>query len=674
MEEWRIESLPWRIKPPADFRSACREALRVASDDGGLALRALAGCCLDLNQLTFLARQWEEWRLPEGSAVPGFEPFRLGVVGNATLGLLLPCLVASGLRYGLDLHLVAGDFGALVAEAVDPGSRINRFQADAVWVALDHRGLPFLAPERRVADALVNAAGGEAFREGVGPGAGRRPGLPGENLGSGGDDQDPVAAALGLIATLRQGFRASLRGPLVLQTLPLPPLSLFGHYDRRSRFSLRGQVEAFNQALVDSLEGSPDLLFDAAGLAATVGLERWHDPVQWHAAKLAFAPTLTPWVADHLVRLLATLRGKSRKCLVLDLDNTLWGGIIGDDGLNGLVLGQGSPLGEAFLEVQRQALALNRRGIVLAVCSKNEEGTAMLPFLHHPEMVVRRDHLAVFVANWQDKASNLERIAASLNLGLDSLVLLDDNPAERAQVRQTLPMVEVPELPEDPALYPQVLAAGGYFEAVNFTEDDRHRAQWYRERSRREPPQEGFRDLDAFLASLEMVVRFSPFAAVGRGRIAQLINKTNQFNLTTRRYSEAEVAAMEIDPELFTLQIRLADRFGDNGMIGVVICRRRESLWEIDTWLMSCRVLNRKVELATLRELLDQAAKAGISALLGRFIPTERNGMVRDHYARLGFTPVGKEGETTLWRLAVTPPSPLDLPMRIHSEARGAQR
>ena len=429
-----------------------------------------------------------------------------------------------------------------------------------------------------------------------------------------------------------------------------------------------------NRELAETLP--PDVpLLDVASLAETVGLATWHDPGQWHAAKLSFAPALIPLYADHVARLLAALRGKTRKVLVLDLDNTLWGGVIGDDGLEGIAIGQGSAEGEAHLDIQRMALALRERGIVLAVCSKNEDATARLPFARHPDMILKEDHFAAFHANWVDKASNLRDIARTLNLGLDSIVFLDDDPAERAQVRFELPQVAVPEVFGDPALYPRIVAAAGYFEATAFSDDDRNRAEFYARNDERSAFIDQFSNLEEYLRSLDMEITFAPFNESGRGRIAQLSSRSNQFNLTTRRFTEADVKAMETDATLFTLQVRLTDRFGDNGMISVVVCRALpDETWEIDTWLMSCRVLNRGVEIMVLEELARAAEAGGAKALIGVYRPTDRNMMVKDHYRKLGFSPLRETADgVTRWRLDLDGrPAHVAAPMRVVRQPRGA--
>jgi FkbH-like protein len=401
-----------------------------------------------------------------------------------------------------------------------------------------------------------------------------------------------------------------------------------------------------------------------------VGLAEWHDPQLWNMAKFSFSDQLIPLYADHVARTLAALRGKSRKVLILDLDNTVWGGVIGDDGLNGIKVAQGDAKGEAHLAVQRLALDLRQRGIVLAVCSKNTDEVAREPFEKHPEMLLKLDHIAVFQANWNDKATNIQAIAEELSLGLDAMVFLDDNPVERGLVRKLLPQVAVPELPEEPAYYARTLSAGGYFEALAFASEDLKRAGFYQDNAKRANLQKQAGGVDAYLESLNMTITFQPFDSTLRARIVQLINKSNQFNLTTHRYTDPEITEVENDSKVFTLQVRLADIFGDNGMISVVICRPGESgVWEIDTWLMSCRVLGRKVENMVLREILKHARAAGIHKLIGIYRPTDRNKLVVDHYAKMGFTKVWEEKSgLTRWKLLVEGANPESVPMKVVSQ------
>lgn len=629
-----LAALDWLEPAPADFRArlkAVREVIADGAADAEEQLHALALFRLDLNQLGQLAKTAEPLMGRSGPLAR----LRLGLLGAGTLDLLAPAIAGSALRHRVVTSIVTGDYGSAVRDAVDPGSRFRIALAaqpvDAVLVALDHRSLGL--------DRLALSAA---------------------------QAEETVAAALAMIDAMVAGLEQAGAGSILVASIVAPPEPLFGSFDAREPGTTEAMVAAVNAGLAERARTGSLLLVDFARVAAAIGRNHWQDAGQWHAAKLAIGPDAVPVAADAVARVLAAVRGTTRKALVLDLDNTLWGGVIGDDGVDGIALGQGSGRGEAFLAIQQMALALRQRGIVLAVCSKNDEAVARTPFRDHPDMVLREEHIAVFVANWGDKATNLRAIAAALNIGLDALVFLDDNPVERGQVRRELPMVAVPELTADPADYPRLLAGAGYFEAITFGDDDRVRADAYRANAER-AAFAGTSDMAGYLASLDMVADVRPFDAVNRARIAQLINKSNQFNLTTRRYTEREVAAMETDGSLATLQFRLADRFGDNGMIAVVILRPAgEATLEIDTWLMSCRVLGRRMEEATLAHIVAAARSRGASALLGRYLPTAKNGMVADHYDKLGFTLVerGEDG-SSLWRLALADYSAPDLPMRF---------
>ena len=376
---------------------------------------------------------------------------------------------------------------------------------------------------------------------------------------------------------------------------------------------------------------------------ARFGLSVWHDPAVWHHAKQEIGGAAAPAFGEMVGNLLAAFRGRSRKALVLDLDNTLWGGVIGDDGLEGIEIGQGSASGEAFAALQAHAKRLAGRGVILAVCSKNDEVNALSPFEKHPEMVLRRDDIASFVANWDDKATNLRRIAHALNIGLDSLVFLDDNPFERNLVRGELPEVAIPEFPEDdPALVPQMLADAGYFDMLAITADDRKRTAQYRENRERAALAETATDLPAYLRSLEMKLVWNQFDRVGLARIVQLFNKTNQFNLTTIRTTDAAIAEVIDDPRQFGLQLRLVDKFGDNGIIALVIGQLSADGSDalVHSWVMSCRVLGRQVEAATLMLIAQEARRLGAVRLVGEYRPTAKNDMVREHYPRLGFSAI----------------------------------
>jgi len=630
-------ALQWLPRAPRDFSQRVKDLGNLAAPVGR-EIQSLASFALDLNQLTKLANAIAKARSQERSLDP-LAPFRLAVLSNSTIDLIVPALVATAARRGLALEVIQPSYDQVAQEALTPDSKVNSSKPDAVLLALDYRALPL---KLSMGDAESSAA--------------------------------TVQGVMGYLQFLRNGIKANSNAVCIFQTFAPPVETLFGSLDRALPGTLRNLIAGINGELAAYVLGSGDVLLDAAALAETVGLANWHNPQLWQMAKFAFSDEFIPLYADHVVRVLAALRGKSGKALILDLDNTIWGGVIGDDGLEGIKLAQGDAAGEAHLAVQRLALDLRQRGIVLAISSKNSDEVARTPFEKHPEMLLKLEHIAVFQANWNDKATNIQAIANELSLGLDSMVFLDDNPAERGLVRQLLPEVAVPELPEDPAYYARTLAAGGYFEAAYFAKEDLKRAGFYQDNAKRASLLKSVGGVDAYLASLEMTITFQPFDGTGRARIVQLINKSNQYNLTTRRYTEPEVAAAENDPEVFTMQVRLTDIFGDNGMISVIICRTGESgVWEIDTWLMSCRVLGRKVEHMVLLEMLKHARSAGILKLMGTYRPTGRNKLVVDHYAKLGFKKVWEEATgATGWELLVEAANPDNAPMTVVSHGFAA--
>jgi FkbH-like protein len=608
------QSLAWLKPAPADFRERLKAVANEA--EPGRVLQALCNHALSADQLEAVSRQMRKLR-QAGKDLAPLKPFKLGLLGNGTLDYVQAAIEGSGPRFGFAIDCVRCDYDQALQDALSPDSPINTAGVDAALIALDWRGLP-----------LKCEVGSEESAEAA------------------------AERASAYVAQVCSGVRQNSGAVPIVQSLAPPPEALFGALDRIVPGTAFDLVHRLNRRLAQAYTGSSGLLLDVGRLAETVGVANWFDPGLWNLAKAPFAMDWLPLYADHLGRLVSAIKGKARKGLVLDLDNTLWGGVIGDDGLDGIVLAQGDAAGEAFLSLQAYALALRERGVVLAVSSKNDDAVARRVFREHPEMLLREDHIAVFQANWQDKATNIASIAAELSLGLDSFVFVDDNPVERERVRQALPQVAVPEMPEDPALYTRTLAAAGYFETVAFSEEDRQRAGFYQQNARRAAMLSQADGLDAYLQSLDMQIDFRPFDSVNRGRIAQLINKSNQFNLTTRRYTEAEVAALEADGAVFTLQVRLTDAFGDNGMISVIVCRPdAQGCWEIDTWLMSCRVLGRKVEDMVLKEIVREARRRGVPELVGVYRPTDRNGMVREHYAKLGFEPDQAEGDETRWRL-----------------------
>jgi FkbH-like protein len=541
---------------------------------------------------------------PTGPETLATKKVRLAVLGSSTLTHLLPAIRVAGLRRGIRIDTYENDYGQYLQELSEPDSALHDFQPTAVLLALD------------------------AYHMTAGVTAGM----------DAGNAEAALEEMKGRIAEAWRLARDAFRCPIIQQAILPVHLPLLGNNEHRLPGSRAWFVTRLNQAIrvMAEPEGVDVLAIDDR--AARGGIGKWHDPALWHRSKQEVTPTAAPLYGDLVGRWLAAKQGRSFKCLVMDLDNTLWGGVIGDDGLEGIALGQGSPLGEAYTAFQDYARELSRRGVILAVCSKNDEANALEPFEKHPDMVLKRGDIASFVANWQNKADNIRAIAQELNIGLDALCFIDDNPFERNLVRQELPMVAVPEVSDDPTGYPVALADGGYFEGLAVTDEDRERTSQYQGNKAREALKAAVTDLPSYLRGLEMQLISKHFDQIGLQRIVQLINKSNQFNLTTRRYTDADVVAVMADPDAFGLQLRLTDRFGDNGIIAILIGRLlANSDLYIDTWLMSCRVLGRQVEPTTLNLIAQEALKLGAKRLVGEYIPSKKNAMVKDHYARLGF-------------------------------------
>ncbi len=603
-----MEQLRW-LPQIQDWRARLG-ALSAVAEPWPLAV-ALANARIDFTRTNALD---ERIRQRLAGAVPadtGTQPIRLAILGSATLAHLQAGIRVAGLRRGIHIATYENDYGQYLQELLDSGSALHAFRPDAVLFAFDAYHLT------QGLHAALPAA-------------------------------DVDAALAGTMARIRRCWtlaRAAFSCPILQQTALDVFAPLLGSNEHRLPGSRSRFIARLNDALRTEADANGVDLVAVDDAARRDGLSAWHDPALWHRSKQEVTPALSPSYGELVGRVIAARQGRSAKCLVLDLDNTLWGGVIGDDGLDGIVLGQGSTLGEGFTAVQAYVRELARRGVILAVCSKNDLANALEPFGRHPEMVLRRDDIASFRANWDDKAANIRAIAHELNIGLEAMVFLDDNPFERNLVRAQLPMVAVPEVPDDdPARVPGVLADAGYFESLGITGDDLKRGAQYQDNRARDDLRAAATDMEGYLRALDMRLVWNRFDSLGQARAVQLINKTNQFNLTTRRHQDADVAAVMADPHAFGLQMRLLDRFGDNGVIAIVIGRLTASdTVTIDTWLMSCRVLGRGVERATLNLVAAHARALGATRLMGEYLPTGKNAMVREHYTKLGFTPLTAE-------------------------------
>jgi FkbH-like protein len=564
---------------------------------------------------------------------------RLAILSSSTAKHLSAGIRVGGLRRSLAVEVYTGPYGLYMRELQDRNSGLQKFSPGVVLFAFHAQHL---------------------FGQ-------FEVGLSAEESGKLLD-----SAARHIVGAWRLA-RGLTDGQIIQQTVASTYPSLMGSNEHRLPGSGAALVDRLNERIrqLAEEEGVDVLAIDSC--MARDGQDAWHDPGLWHLAKQEFSPVAGPAYGDLLMRLVDAQRGRSFKCLVLDLDNTLWGGSIGEDGLEGIQLGSGSALGEAYVAFQRYLRDLSKRGIVLAVCSKNDPVAARSPFDAHPEMVLRQADIACFVANWDDKATNLRAIAAQLGIGVDSLVFVDDSPFERDLARRELPMVAVPELPEDPAFFARCIADAGYFEATRISTEDLARNDQYQNNLAREQLHAAHTDLAGYLQSLNMELHWSPFDGVSLQRVVQLGNKTNQFNLRTARYTESQMLAIMQSAGVLTLQLRLIDRFGDNGIIGMVIGVLSGKSLRLDAWLMSCRVLGRRIEEVTMNLIVEEAGKLGASELQGEYLPTKRNGMVHDLYPRLGFERVAlREDGSSLWVLQLSDYVAFDAPIALkRSEARG---
>lgn len=418
--------------------------------------------------------------------------------------------------------------------------------------------------------------------------------------------------------------------------------TVFGSYANKVDSSFTYQVRKLNYELMKLSQQYPNLFIcDIAELQNKFGRDQMFAPNTYTSTEMVFRMDVLPYVASRVMDIVCAIKGQFKKCLILDLDNTLWGGVIGDDGLEGIQLGHGLGIGKMFTEFQMWIKKLKQRGIIICVASKNNEETAKEPFEKHPDMVLKLDDIAVFQANWETKVDNIRTIQQILNIGFDSMVFLDDNPFERNMVRENIPDITVPELPEFPEDYLEYLYSLNLFETASYSSLDKDRTKQYQVEAKRVSLSKTFTNEADFLKSLNMVSTVSGFTKFNTPRVAQLSQRSNQFNLRTVRYTDADIEALANDPEVIDLSFTLEDKFGDNGLIAVVIMKMldKETLF-VDTWFMSCRVLKRGMENFTLNTMVEAAKAKGYKKIIGEYLPTAKNGMVAEHYANLGFEKV----------------------------------
>ena len=443
-----------------------------------------------------------------------------------------------------------------------------------------------------------------------------------------------------LIETVQQKMKSlpdRQAGKIILLNYAADDDGVFGSFASKTQLSFTRQLREVNAGLDKlSLEIKNLFIADVHSLTAEAGKEKSFSASAYVNTGFVFHIGFFPRVAYEVCAVIGAIRGQLKKCLILDLDNTVWGGIVGDDGWENLQLGD-LGIGKAYTQLQQWAKQLQQRGIILCVCSKNDEAIAKEAFEKHPDMVLKLDDIAVFVANWENKVDNIRFIQQVLNIGFDSMVFLDDNPFERNIVRMGIPELTVPELPEDAAEYLGYLQSLHLFETASLSEEDEARTQQYQEEAKRTLVQHTFANEEEYLASLKMIAEVSSFTKFNIPRVAQLTQRSNQFNLRTVRYTEEEIAAIASDKNFIGLSFSLSDKYGDYGLISVVILKKENDALFIDTWLMSCRVLKRGMEQFVTNQIVEEARRSGVKKILAEFLPTPKNGLVKNLLPDMGF-------------------------------------
>jgi FkbH-like protein len=576
----------------------------------------------------------ELWRQESGTGTAAFvvsryekireklqlSKYRLAILRSFTLEPMLPLLRAAAFVNGIDLTVQLGDFNAYAQAILDQDSSLYKFAPDGVILAVRTADL---APDLWQEYADLDADG----------------------------IRDSVKRVSNSFQVWIRAFRERSQAALILHNLEQPARPSAGVLDSQLDSGQSAAIQQINQELRRIVsEHRGVYLLDYDGLAARQGRLRWRDERKWLIARMPIAADQLIQLSREWMRFLVPLTGKICKALVVDLDNTLWGGVIGEDGMQGIKLSAEYP-GAAFQAAQRVMLDLARRGILLAVCSKNNLEDAMEALENHPGMLLRPKNFAAMRINWNDKAQNLREIAAELNIGIDSLAFMDDNPVEREQVRAALPEVTVIEMPDDPVDYATALRECPAFERLTLSAEDQQRTSFYVAERERSQAEQTFQTKEDFYRYLEQEAEIAPVAPATLARISQLTQKTNQFNLTTRRYSEPQIEEIAAKPEWQVLSIRVRDRYGDHGLVGVAITRDEKEVCEIDTLLLSCRVIGRTVETALLSYLAQAAVERGRSSLAGKFLPTKKNAPAKEFYAQHGFQLQTQNGEGSLWDL-----------------------
>jgi FkbH-like protein len=533
----------------------------------------------------------------------GLTPLKVALLGDSATQLLVQALRGAGYTEGFDMQVWEADFNQVERQVFDTGSELYEYNPDIIiFFQSSHKFL-----------GTYNKLKPEAYS------------LLADNR-------------LQLVSDMYSQLKQHLKAKIIYYNYAEINDSVFGNYANKVESSFLFQLRKLNFGLMQFAATNADFFIcDISSIQNQFGKTTFFQSNIYINTEMVLSLDVMPEVAVKTIDIIKTLNGRFKKCVILDLDNTMWGGIIGDDGIENIQIGN-LGIGKAFSEFQYWIKKLQLRGIILAVCSKNTESIAKEPFEKHPDMVLRLEDIAVFVANWETKVDNIRHIQSILNIGFDSMVFLDDNPFERNIVRENIKDITVPELPEDPAEYLEYLYSLNLFETISFSGEDAERTKQYQVEAQRAVLQKSFGSEDEFLQSLQMVSLVEPFTKFNTPRVAQLSQRSNQFNLRTVRYTETDIDNITGNAAYAPFTFTLEDKFGDNGLICIIILKKESSdILFIETWLMSCRVLKRGMEDFTLNSIAGYAKENGFAYLKGEYIPTAKNEMVKDHYKKLGF-------------------------------------
>ena len=552
---------------------------------------------LDFKQIKRLLKQ-DNSNLPE---------VKVAQLGDTATQFLATAIKGVGVERGYNINLFEAEYNQVERQVLDPTSDLHEFGAKYTVV--------FQSTHKLLEQYSLNELTNERVNE-------------------------LMSGRLNFIRTLCE----TIDGKIIYFNYPEIDDTVFGQYANRTELSFTWQIRLLNCELMRLTQEYPNLyICDIAALQNQFGREWMFDSSVYVSTEMVLSLDALPYVGSRVMDIICAIEGKFKKCLILDLDNTVWGGVVGDDGWENIQVGHGLGIGKAYTEFQEWVKKHKNRGIIIAVCSKNDEDKAKEPFEKNPEMVLRLDDIAVFVANWENKADNIRTIQQILNIGFDSMVFLDDNPFERNMVRENVPGVCVPELPEDPGDYLEYLYSLNLFETASYSTGDKDRTKQYQTEAKRVQAAQKFTNEADFLKSLNMVSVVEGFTSFNTPRVAQLSQRSNQFNLRTVRYTDGEIAALGASDKHVCLSFTLEDKFGDNGLICVIIMEKQDNkTLFVDTWFMSCRVLKRGMENFTLNTMVECAKALGFERIVGEYIPTLKNGMVKEHYPNLGFKALGE--------------------------------